>query len=140
MVITKKKFCKAHNILPIKYYENSLEKIFTLHKKVCNNKDSTEEVKNNEIFPSNYYKVLCFFEHEDTKQVLNHIEKLKKKFNNTIFILIDTTIPDYEQLLIMSLCKHNIIANSTFSWWAAYLNNNKEKNCYVSVCMVWRKK
>jgi hypothetical protein len=62
------------------------------------------------------------------------IEKLMNKFKNIIFVRANNDLSDWEQMLLMSLCQHNIIANSTFSWWGAYFNENPEKKvCYPSL-------
>ena len=53
--------------------------------------------------------------------------KLNIKFENNYFIEDDQNRIPHEDIYLMSLCNHNIIANSSFSWWGAWLNQNQNK-------------
>ena len=54
------------------------------------------------------------------------IEWAKKNFSSANYMFVNGNEPLMD-LYLMSLCKHNIIANSTFSWWAAWFNTYSNK-------------
>lgn len=63
----------------------------------------------------------------------NDIDWVKEHYNKDEYnaIFVETSMfehyQDWYDMYLMSICKHNIIANSTFSWWGAWLNQNADK-------------
>lgn len=59
----------------------------------------------------------------------NDAEWVRSNFDgfNVTVVDINHGEQSYRDMQLMSLCKHNIIANSSFSWWGAWLNNHEDK-------------
>lgn len=97
-------------ILNYEYYENALSDILK--------------------FRNNKLRGLCFFQVEDSETVEIMISRLSQRFDQIEFQKVSESIPDWKALLIMSCCQDHIIANSTYSWWAAYFNESPNKIVY----------
>jgi hypothetical protein len=95
--ISDKKANSVHGTCDLDYYKNAID---------CIN--------------SSYLNVSFFVFSDD-------ISWTKENLSIENAVYVDLKSMPHEDLYLMSLCAHNITANSSFSWWGAWLNQNKNK-------------
>ncbi len=84
---------------PLSYYQNAME-----------------------LIKNKVGKVFFVFFSDDMPWVKDNIECV-----DAIYVDHNSGKHSWQDMYLMSKCSHNIIANSTFSWWGAWLNDNKDK-------------
>jgi hypothetical protein len=110
-----------HPVLPLQYYTKALTAAL-----------ATAKAKDDALIT-----VLYFYEPADQRHVQSLVQALQQQFSSAAaaavhfpavqFVPIDHKYSDWEQLIIMSLCQRGqIMANSTFSWWGAYLQPEQQ--------------
>ncbi len=97
---TNKNANKEHGLLPISYYERSIKFL----------RDRQAELR-------------FFVFSDDIDWCKNNL----RLGNRPVFVEGNVTDKSHEDIYLMQHCKHNIIANSSFSWWGAWLNDNPGK-------------
>jgi hypothetical protein len=84
------------------------------------------------VLPYEYYeKIINYFGKNKTYLIFSDDMKwCKENFKGDNFHFIDSNNPVID-LYTQTLCEHNIISCSTFSWWGAYLNQNIDKKVFI---------
>ena len=121
--ILKKEFCVQEEFYTPEYLE--------LKEKITKEESVSIHVRRGDYITNKGFNVLPI---EYYKRALKHVKGnifvfsddilwCKQNFKDVTFVQME----DFLEFELMKLCAHNIIANSTFSWWAAFLNDNPNK-------------
>ncbi|XPV67636.1 MAG: alpha-1,2-fucosyltransferase [Halarcobacter sp.] len=94
-----------HGTCSLKYYEDAIK-----------------------YFSNQYRDIKYYIFSDDIKWVQNNF----KKYNFIYIDSVEKRLP-HEDIYLMSLCHHNIIANSSFSWWGAWMNLNIAKEVIAPI-------
>jgi hypothetical protein len=97
--VEDKKTREYHGICSLEYYYTAIKKI-------------GETIKNPHFFIFS----------DDIEWPRNNL-----KLNYPLTFVSDNNLTDCQELILMSKCKNHIIANSSFSWWGAWLSDNPKK-------------
>ena len=110
----------THPILPRNYYRNALRAIL--------DKSS----------PDSSYNIVYVCQAIDQETVEDYyIRPLSAEFESCTWTSISHDMTDAQHLLYMSLSTHHVMANSTFSWWSAYLRPTSSLASNVYYPKLW---
>jgi hypothetical protein len=144
-------------------YEDRIRKLYVAKDPVFLQSDMVQEIDRSDYdtislhFRRGDYLTSGFIEPTSMEYYTQAVDMIASKVNNPFFYIF-TDEPDwvnenftidfphklvsgntgndaYKDILLMSRCRHHIIANSTFSWWGAWLNANPDK--IVTVPKKW---
>jgi hypothetical protein len=117
----------------VRFFQNSLNSSFTLNESYY--LKSINEIKSKVPDP-------VFYIFSDKPELLNNFLNKIKNFS-CVVIDLPKSIKDRDitEFYLMKSCKHHVTANSTFSWWAAWLCENKKQivfspafKSYTGIC------
>lgn len=119
------------------------EQTLDLAKKIKSGNYASVHIRRGDYIPLADYHGLCSEEYYQ-----NAMHTIREKYPNIVFVFFSDDIEwvqkhlkeegaiyvdwnkgkdCWQDMYLMSCCKHNIVANSSFSWWGAWLNRNPRK-------------